>query len=156
MHIKHIVRFQAFAKWRWASRGAGGLMIARFYWEIVSYFQDHKMVDIWSKKAKTKKTKDLPKDIYIVNGKKVVKKWCVVGDQQPLQAKKAFRLSSIACGRLNCRCAHWINKDNYVYCVDGGIYPNILGAICTFAKRKWYICNIINTYFSYYGRLPFN
>ena len=152
MHIKNFVHFQAFAKWRWANGGADGLMIAHLCWKIVSSFQDHKMVDIWSKKAKTK---DLPKGIYIVNGKKVVKQ-CVVGDQQPLQAKKAFRLSSIACGRLNCRCTHWINKDNYVYCVDGGIYPNILGAICTFAKRKWYICNIINTYFSYYGRLPFN
>ena len=90
MHIKHIVRFQAFAKWRWANGGAGGLMIARFCWEIVSYFQDHKMVDIWSKKSSRKtaskqgiytisgvklngETKDLPKGIYIVNGKKVVK-----------------------------------------------------------------------------------
>ena len=90
MHIKHFVHFQAFAKWRWANGGAGGLMIARFCWEIVSCFQDHKMVDIWSKKSSRKtaakqgiytisgtklggETKDLPKGIYIVNGKKVVK-----------------------------------------------------------------------------------
>ena len=90
MHIKHIVRFQAFAKWRWANGGAGGLMIAHFCWEIVSYFQAHKMVNIWSKKSSRKtaakqgiytisgtklggETKDLPKGIYIVNGKKVVK-----------------------------------------------------------------------------------
>ena len=64
-------------------------MIAHFCWEIVSCFQDQ-MVDILKQKSSRKaaakqgiymisgtklggETKDLPKGIYIVNGKKVVK-----------------------------------------------------------------------------------